>query len=35
MYLIGLVMWAYNIYKTITVGKPLDKEPQTASPMAA
>jgi cytochrome c oxidase cbb3-type subunit I len=34
-YLIGVVMWAYNIYKTVSVGKALEKEPQNASPMAA
>jgi cytochrome c oxidase cbb3-type subunit 1 len=34
-YLIGVFMWAYNIYKTVSVGKALEKEPQNASPMAA
>lgn len=35
LYLIGFFMFIYNIYKTITVGKALEKEPQNASPMAA
>jgi cytochrome c oxidase cbb3-type subunit 1 len=35
LYLIGFFMFAYNIYKTATVGRPLDKEPANASPMAA
>jgi len=34
-YLIGFFMFVYNIYKTMTVGKALEKEPQNASPMAA
>jgi cytochrome c oxidase cbb3-type subunit 1 len=35
LYLIGVFMWAYNIYKTITAGRPLEKEPANASPMGA
>ena len=35
MYLIGVFMWAYNIYKTATAGRVLDKEPANATPMAA
>jgi cytochrome c oxidase cbb3-type subunit 1 len=35
LYLIGVFMWAWNIYKTMTVGKPLDQEPQNATPMSA
>jgi cytochrome c oxidase cbb3-type subunit 1 len=35
MYLIGFFMFAYNIYKTATVGRPLDKEPTNTTPMAA
>jgi cytochrome c oxidase cbb3-type subunit 1 len=35
LYLIGAIMWAYNIYKTITCGKDIDKEPANKSPMAA
>jgi cytochrome c oxidase cbb3-type subunit 1 len=34
MYLVGFVMFAYNIYKTITVGRKLDSEPQFKTPMA-
>ena len=34
-YLIGFSIFAYNIYKTATVGKKLEKEPISASPMAA
>jgi len=33
-YLIGVFMWGYNIYKTATSGKVIEKEPQYASPMA-
>ncbi len=33
-YLIGVFLWAYNIYKTATVGRVLEREPQNASPMA-
>lgn len=35
LYLIGVFMWAYNMYKTATASKALEKEPQFASPMAA
>ena len=35
MYFIGLFMWAYNFYKTMTAAKAIEKEPQFASPMAA
>lgn len=35
MYLIGFFMFAYNMYKTATAGRVLDKEPVNASPMAA
>jgi len=35
LYLIGVFMWAYNMYKTATAGRVLEEEPQTASPMAA
>ncbi|WP_200762783.1 cytochrome-c oxidase, cbb3-type subunit I [Nitrosophilus alvini] len=35
MYFIGLFMWAYNFYKTMTASKAIEKEPQFASPMAA
>jgi cytochrome c oxidase cbb3-type subunit 1 len=34
LYLIGIFMWAYNVYKTATAGKVLEREPQNASPMA-
>jgi cytochrome c oxidase cbb3-type subunit 1 len=34
-YLVGVFMWAYNIYKTITASKAIEREPQNASPMAA
>ncbi len=35
LYLIGAFMWAYNMYKTATAGRVLDKEPTSASPMGA
>jgi len=35
LYLIGVFMWAYNMYKTAASGRVLDKEPLNASPMAA
>jgi len=35
LYLLGVFMWAYNMYKTATAGRALEEEPQTASPMAA
>ncbi len=34
LYLIGFFMFAYNIYKTFSSGKVIEKEPQFASPMA-
>jgi cytochrome c oxidase cbb3-type subunit 1 len=34
MYLTGFIMFAYNIYKTMTSGKELTKEPQFTTPMA-
>ena len=34
-YFIGLFMWAYNFFKTMTASKAIEKEPQFASPMAA
>ncbi|HHD83781.1 MAG TPA: cytochrome-c oxidase, cbb3-type subunit I [Campylobacteraceae bacterium] len=33
-YLTGVFIWAYNIYKTYAAGRVLEREPQTASPMA-
>jgi cytochrome c oxidase cbb3-type subunit 1 len=35
MYLIGFFLFAYNMYKTATAGRILDKEPNNASPMAS
>jgi cytochrome c oxidase cbb3-type subunit 1 len=35
LYLIGVFMWAYNMYKTATASRVLEEEPQSASPMAA
>ncbi len=35
LYLIGVFMWAYNMYKTATAGRVLTKEPVNASPMGA
>jgi len=35
MYLTGFFMFAYNMYKTATAGRILDKEPANASPMGA
>jgi cytochrome c oxidase cbb3-type subunit 1 len=35
LYLVGFLMFCYNIYKTITAGRAIEKEPQSASPMAA
>jgi cytochrome c oxidase cbb3-type subunit 1 len=35
LYLTGAFMWAWNIYKTMTSGKSLESEPQSASPMSA
>jgi len=34
MYLTGFIMFAYNIYKTMTSGKELTEEPQFSTPMA-
>jgi cytochrome c oxidase cbb3-type subunit 1 len=34
LYFIGLFMWAYNFYKTMTAAKQIEKEPAFASPMA-
>jgi len=34
-YLVGFCMFAYNMYKTMTVGKVIEREPQNTSPMAA
>ncbi|WP_457596974.1 cytochrome-c oxidase, cbb3-type subunit I [Hydrogenimonas sp.] len=35
LFVIGLFMWAYNFYKTMTNAKTLEKEPAFASPMGA
>jgi cytochrome c oxidase cbb3-type subunit 1 len=35
LYLVGFLMFSYNIYKTFTSSKKLDKEPVNATPMAA
>jgi cytochrome c oxidase cbb3-type subunit 1 len=34
LYLIGVFIWAYNIYKTIKCGRDIEKEPTSTSPMA-
>ena len=34
LFLVGALMWAFNIYKTITAGKVLEREPQNATPMS-
>ena len=34
MYLVGFIMFAYNMYKTITSSRELSEEPQFRSPMA-
>jgi len=34
LYLVGFFMFAYNMYKTFSSGKVIEKEPQFASPMA-
>ena len=34
LYLTGVFMWAFNIYKTFTAGRVLEREPQNATPMA-
>ncbi len=35
MYLTGFIMFAYNIYKTMTAGRELSEEPQFRTPMAS
>jgi cytochrome c oxidase cbb3-type subunit 1 len=35
LYLIGFFMFAYNMYKTATVGKEISEEPANATPMSA
>ncbi|QKF65290.1 cytochrome-c oxidase, cbb3-type subunit I [Campylobacter corcagiensis] len=35
LYLVGFIMFAYNMYKSFTTGRVLDAEPRNASPMAA
>jgi cytochrome c oxidase cbb3-type subunit 1 len=35
LFLTGVFMWAYNMYKTATAGRVLTKEPVNASPMGA
>jgi len=35
MYLIGLLLWSYNMYKTMTSSRVLDKEPTNSTPMGA
>ena len=35
LYLVGFFIFTYNIYKTIASGRVLEKEPTSASPMAA
>ena len=35
LYLIGFIIFAYNLYKTTTVGRELEEEPQSTSPVAA
>ena len=35
LFLIGMFMWAYNMYKTFASGRELEREPQNASPIAA
>jgi cytochrome c oxidase cbb3-type subunit 1 len=34
LYLIGVFMWAFNVYKTFSSGRVLEREPQNATPMA-
>ena len=34
LYLVGMFMFAFNLYKTATAGRKLEKEPQFRSPMA-
>ena len=35
LYLIGIFMFAFNIYKTMTASRAIESEPRNASPMAA
>ena len=35
LYLIGFIMFIYNVVMTITASKQLESEPKSASPMAA
>jgi cytochrome c oxidase cbb3-type subunit 1 len=35
LYLVGFLIFVYNIVKTITDGRAIEREPQSASPMAA
>ncbi len=35
MYLFGMLLWSYNMYKTMKSGRILDKEPLNTSPMGA
>jgi len=35
LFLVGFLMFSYNIYKTMTSGKALEREPANASPMGA
>ena len=35
LYLVGFFMFAYNMYKTATVGKDIEEEPTNASPISA
>jgi len=34
LYLVGVFMWAFNIFMTFKAGKELEREPQNATPMA-
>jgi len=34
LYLTGVLMWAFNLYKTATAGRKLEQEPRYRSPMA-
>ncbi|MGG2410135.1 cytochrome C oxidase Cbb3, partial [Helicobacter pylori] len=34
MYFIGFIIFAYNIFMTITAGKKLEREPNYATPMS-
>ena len=35
LYLVGFLIFSYNIYKTVTAGRVLDKEPINKTPVAA